>query len=124
MSLGTKPVGKSNIGRLILIGSDVVRRVLGGEIICPVCDRPPGGDPLSGLPGRRGAGVGPGVRARGGGTGGGHVNRPLWRWHLWCALNWLHVRYRWRWLDRAWAAAIAPEWLGDGGADFARGEPF
>lgn len=55
--------------------------------------------------------------------------RPLWRWHLWCALNWLHVRYRWRWLDWAWQRALAPHWIGDpldpaDVAAYGEGEPF
>ncbi len=41
------------------------------------------------------------------------MNRPRWRWALWCGLNWLHVRYPWRWLNRAWCWAIVPEWLGE-----------
>lgn len=53
------------------------------------------------------------------------MNTPRWRWALWCALNGLHVRYRWRWLDRAWSWAIVPEWLGDFEPDATGGnDPF
>lgn len=41
------------------------------------------------------------------------MNRPRWRWLLWRALNWLHVRVSWRPVDRAWSWAILPDWLGD-----------
>jgi len=49
---------------------------------------------------------------------------PWWRWKLWCALNWLHVSFKWRWLDRAWAATIAPDWLGGPGTNCGEGDPF
>lgn len=50
--------------------------------------------------------------------------RPLWRWWLWCALNELSIRVRWRWGLRVWQWAILPAWLGDGGNDRGELEPF
>jgi hypothetical protein len=65
-------------------------------------------------------------RQAGGGSEGkeGAMNRPLWRWWLWCVLNELSIRVRWRWVWRAWQWAIVPAWLGDGGADCGEEEPF
>jgi hypothetical protein len=51
--------------------------------------------------------------------------RPLWRWWLWCAVNELHIRVRWRWVQELWSWLIVPAWLGDFEAPVAgEEEPF
>ena len=39
------------------------------------------------------------------------MNRPRWRWVLFCAVDSLTLRVKWAWLARLWAWCILPEWL-------------
>lgn len=39
------------------------------------------------------------------------MNRPVWRWLLFCAVDWLTLHFTCPWLGRLWAWCILPEWL-------------
>lgn len=42
------------------------------------------------------------------------MNRPLWRWWVFCAALWLHFKTDWRWPGSLLSWSVLPEWLGLG----------
>lgn len=41
------------------------------------------------------------------------MNRPRWRWWLFCAALWLGWRthWQWEWVSRVYSWSVLPEWL-------------